>query len=246
MLSNTSRRTRKSSVLRPGKGGWLDTVATSKSFRIYNPATWKVLESRNVICVETPSISPDLGLEVDLCDDLSGYFTYEKPEDFLRDIRDNTPRLDANTPLDFDGKIEPNSSPSTPELLDLLRQLREITDVDVGRAWSKKPDANEGSTPASNAGVTPSNSSAAPGESSSTTGGASSSDIGRTLFKVTHRATRSASHSTAPSPVQSSSRSVALRNGGGAYFVQDDARGQGSSVNHSILQQEADFRHGPR
>ena len=233
-------------MIRPEKGGWLDTAATSKSFRIYNPATWKVLERRKFIRIETPSISPDLSLGVDLCDDLSGYFTYEKPEDFLRDIRDNTSRLDTNTTLDFDKKIEPNSSSSTLELLDLLQQRREITDAGLGRAWSKKPDANEGSTPASDAGVTRSNSSAAPGESSSTTRGASSTDIGRTLFEVTRHATRSASHSTAPSPVQSSSRSVALRNGGGAYFVQDDARGQGSSVNHSILQQEADFRHGPR
>ena len=90
-------------MIRPEKGGWLDTAATSKSFRIYNPATKKVLESRNVVFIVTPSISPDLGLEVDLCDDLSGDFTYEKPEDFLRDIRDYPSRLDTNTPRDFDG-----------------------------------------------------------------------------------------------------------------------------------------------
>ena len=85
------------------EGRLVGCIGNSKSFRIYNPATWKVLERRKFIRIETPSISPDLSLGVDLCDDLSGYFTYEKPEDFLRDIRDYPSRLDTNTPRDFDG-----------------------------------------------------------------------------------------------------------------------------------------------
>lgn len=59
----------------------------NKSFCIYSPAKRRVLESRNIIFIETPPISPDLGLGADLCDDFTGDFTYEKPEAVLRDIR---------------------------------------------------------------------------------------------------------------------------------------------------------------
>ena len=141
-----------------------------------------------------------MGAEVDLCDDLSGDFTYEKPDDISCDVRDYTSRIETNTPLDFDRGIEPNSSSSTHEPVDVLQQFREINDVGSVRYWPKQPDASEGLTPASNAGAARSSPGAAPGEFSSITGGVVSSDRGKMLFKVTPRATRSASHSTAPSP----------------------------------------------
>ena len=46
------------------EGRLVGCIGNSKSFRIYNPATRKVLESRNVIFIQTPSISPNLGLRL--------------------------------------------------------------------------------------------------------------------------------------------------------------------------------------
>lgn len=128
-----------------------------------------------------------------------------------------------------------------PELLDLLQERCEINGVGLGRVWPQQPESNEGSTPTSKSGAAPFSSSAARGEPSSTTGGASSSDSERTLFTTTPRGTRSASHSTTPSPVQTRSRNMALRNGGGAHFVQDDGRGQGGAVDPRKLRELRDM-----
>ena len=60
----------------------------SKSFRIYNALTRSVRESRNVIFIETPSVSH----EPDLVGDFEeGEFTYDEYDDMVRDVRNYTP-----------------------------------------------------------------------------------------------------------------------------------------------------------
>lgn len=70
----------------------------SKGYRVFNPITKRVLESRNVTFIETlPHVMPvadddyqHLGFE-------SFKDLYEVEEDFLRDLRDHTEQIDINS-----------------------------------------------------------------------------------------------------------------------------------------------------
>ena len=95
----------------------------STSYRVYNPATGTVRESRNVIFIETPSAIP----EPDLANGLEeGEFTYDDVDEMVRDIRN------------YSSNIDLSSSPSAgqevrnPSVRDLFEQIKEITNRDAG------------------------------------------------------------------------------------------------------------------
>ena len=72
---------------------------SSKSYRVYNSATRRVVESRNVFLIETPSrlFSPPLEVtsrEANPPRNGMDDYTYVTDDDFLRDLRDYTSVLE--------------------------------------------------------------------------------------------------------------------------------------------------------
>ena len=90
----------------------------STSFRVYSPATWSVRESRNVICIETPSVMP----EPDLVSGFDGGdFTYEEYDYMVQDVRNYISNLDLSSPPAADREVQAWS------VRDLLQKNRQTT-----------------------------------------------------------------------------------------------------------------------
>lgn len=111
----------------------------SKSYRIYNPATKRVRESRNVVFIETPSALPRL--EVGGFDD--GDFTYDEGDDLVRDVRDHTSNIDIHGP-------SPNIDAADPFVTTLIGQIHDVTnrDIGIGTAAPTPPISPGGVSPA--------------------------------------------------------------------------------------------------
>ena len=97
----------------------------SKTYRVYNPETRKVVEGRNVAFIETPPHivpPPD-----DSAYQASGWIPmndndelYNNDDHLLRDIRDYTSRIDLNNNSDQTIQIDP---PAGAELAEILTRL---------------------------------------------------------------------------------------------------------------------------
>ena len=95
----------------------------STSYRVYNPATGTVRESRNVIFIETPSAMP----EPDLANGLEeGEFTYDDVDDMVRDIRNYSSNIDLSSSPAAGQEVR------NPSVRDLFEQIKEITNRDAG------------------------------------------------------------------------------------------------------------------
>ena len=94
----------------------------SKSFRVYNSSTRNVLESRNVILIETPSVLPEPGLASGFDE---GEVTYNDYDDMVRDVRIYTSKPDLSSPAAADQAVEDLS------VRDLLEKNRQTTDRDL-------------------------------------------------------------------------------------------------------------------
>ena len=89
----------------------------SKPNKVYNPAMRNVRESRNVIFIETPSAMPRPVVSWD--------FAFDDDDDMVRDARNYTLNQDISSP-------SPDPVVRNPLLRDLLEQVRETTDHDLG------------------------------------------------------------------------------------------------------------------
>ena len=107
----------------------------SKSYRVWNPKTHRVVESRNVTFIETPPhllpppsklsplqdlVLPSWDIDEDTLD--NDYISYD---DLLRDERDYTGALDftANAPANHDNASGVSADPQVQELVDQIRHL---------------------------------------------------------------------------------------------------------------------------
>ena len=126
----------------------------SKSYRIYNNETRRVRSSRNVVFIETapvPSSLDERGFD-------DGEFTYDDHDEMLRDVRNYT----FNHSVD---SLSPEHAVGDPPVLELLEQVRQITDRDLGVSPAGPSPADgapetsggtpEGDSPASPGGVSP-------------------------------------------------------------------------------------------
>lgn len=108
----------------------------TKAYRIYNPATHKVVESRNVVFIETPSkvVSPTINEpdNIDEMDNVGSISIGDGPEDddMLRDVRDYTSRIDFNNDATYDHTI-PIVQPRDPAIAEILTKIRGLTQADV-------------------------------------------------------------------------------------------------------------------
>lgn len=127
----------------------------SKSFRVYNPETRRVRESRKVVFIETPSAldEPDL---------VSGFdqrtFSYDDSDDLLRDLRNYTSRVHLGN------SSSENRTSNDLSVRSLLDRIHEITarDLNVAPAHTESPETQSPGTPSSTGGGT--SLSLAPGE----------------------------------------------------------------------------------
>ena len=93
----------------------------SKSYRIYNTETRRVRSSRNAVFIETASVPSSLderGFD-------DGEFTYDDHVEMLRDVRNYTFNHSVNS-------LSPEHAVGDPPVLELLEQVRQITDRDLG------------------------------------------------------------------------------------------------------------------
>ena len=93
------------------------------SFRIFNLATMRMVESRNVIFLETPAVAPKLRLG-DEANFSRSLFNYGDDNDLLRDIRDHTSRLDLNTSISHVSVFDFHNASSTTQLEELIENVR--------------------------------------------------------------------------------------------------------------------------
>ena len=103
--------------------GHLIGCRVDKSFRVYNSSTRRVRESRNVIFIDTSSVLPEPALVSCF---VYGEFTYDDYDDTVSYVRYYTSTLDFSTSAAADRAVEYLS------VRDLLEQIRETTDRDLG------------------------------------------------------------------------------------------------------------------
>ena len=159
----------------------------SLSYRVYNPATGTVRESRNVIFIETPTAMP----EPDLANGLEeGEFTYDDVDDMVRDIRNYSSNIDLS--------LSPAAGQTVnPSVRELLNQIKDTTERDAtptdhqsgdppggddpggdspgDSPGGESPTPSEGGSPAGSGGGPESGGSAGDSESGSTSQGGGSS-----------------------------------------------------------------------
>ena len=122
----------------------------SKSYRVWNPKTHRVVESRNATFIETPPhllpppsklsslqdlVPPSWDIEDDTLD--NDYISYD---DLLRDVRDYTGVLDftANAPANHENASGVSTDPQVQELVD---QIRDLTRRDLLTPAAPSPGA---------------------------------------------------------------------------------------------------------
>eukprot|EP00752_Nemacystus_decipiens_P015081 g13435.t1 len=126
----------------------------SKSYRVYNAATRRVRVSRNVVFIETPPAPPSLderGFD-------DGEFNYGDHDEMVRDVRNYT----TNHSVD---SLSSDHAVGDPSVLELIEQIADVTNRDLGLSPTGSSTANEasgdsratpeGETPASPGGVSP-------------------------------------------------------------------------------------------
>ena len=91
----------------------------SKSYRVFDPATRRIMESRNVVLIETP---PQI---LRWNNDLQGH-NYATDEDFIRDVRDYTSVLDPLSGASID-HMTVGALSKNPQVAELLEKIRDIT-----------------------------------------------------------------------------------------------------------------------
>ena len=109
----------------------------SKSYRVYNPATRRITESRNVIFIETPSrLLPPPSEECPMqvwghgqAGEDKGH-NYITDDDFLRDLRDCTSMLNPLPGASSD-HITAGGLSANPQVAELLERISEITRRDM-------------------------------------------------------------------------------------------------------------------
>lgn len=139
------QRTAKVLLGRVGVHGYSDD---SKSYRVYNPATRRILESRNVAFIETPArlfpppleesmqqiLSPSNGM----CD-----HNYIAADEFLRGLRYYTTVLE-HFPGAFTDHIAMGEISDNPLVAELLERTNEITRGDTLDRKPAKPPQEGG------------------------------------------------------------------------------------------------------
>ena len=112
----------------------------SKSCREYNPATRRIMESRNVALIETPSRLFPTPLDVTSkqtnppSNGLSDY-NYSTDDDFLLDLRDHTSVLESLPGASADD-IAVGELSNNPPVAELLERISEITRGDT--PWTEE------------------------------------------------------------------------------------------------------------
>ena len=166
---------------RPWEGRLVGYSVDSKSFRVYNPATRSVRQSRNVIFIETPSVMPEPDL-------VSGFderdFTYDEYNDMVRDVRNHTSNLDLSSPPAADREVQ------DPSVRDLLQTIRGTTNGDpaANRNSSDPPETPPVDNPSNDAPG--GDSSVSPEQGSPTGSGGGSESHGSSGISVSGAASR--------------------------------------------------------
>ena len=112
------------------------------SYRVWNPKTHRVVESRNVTFIETPPhrIPQPTRLPADLVDD------YASTDDLLRDARDYTAVLDFNVNIPAE-HANADSVDGGSGMEPILEQIRDVTRKDLlippGKSSSGKASSVE-------------------------------------------------------------------------------------------------------
>ena len=106
----------------------------TKAYRIYNAKTNKVVESRNVVFIETPSklVSQPTN-EPDNINENIGILSFldvQKGHGMLRDVRDYTSRIDFNNDVTYDHTI-PIMQPGDLAIAEILTRIRGLTQADI-------------------------------------------------------------------------------------------------------------------
>ena len=106
----------------------------SKSYRVYNPATRRIIESGSVIFIETSSLLFPPSLEENVP---ANYFaeqphglTHLTDDDFLRDLRDDTFELEP-LPAESADHIAAGWLSDNPQVAKLVEGISEITRRDI-------------------------------------------------------------------------------------------------------------------
>ena len=118
-----------SHALKAVKGRLLGYNNISRSYRVYHPATRRIMEGRNVIFIETPSRLFPSALEetsqqiVPPCNGMDDH-NYITEDNVLRDLRDYTSVLE---PLPGADHIAVGGLSDNPPVAELLERISEIT-----------------------------------------------------------------------------------------------------------------------
>ena len=107
----------------------------SKSYRVYNPATRRVMQSRSVVFIETPSrlFPPPLeesSPQINPPNNGMSDHNYSTDDDFLRDLRDYTSVLESLLGASAD-HITVGELSNNPPVAELLERISEITRRDT-------------------------------------------------------------------------------------------------------------------
>ena len=130
----------------------------SKSYRIYNSKARRVRVSQYVVFIKTPSVAPSLDARGS--DDQE--FTYDGHDDMLRDVQNYTSNHSVDE-LSPERAVE--EAVGDPSAIELLEQVFETTNRDLGRAPAGSTPAND--APGISGGTPEEDSPAPPGRVSS-------------------------------------------------------------------------------